>query len=127
MTTQKIDLSKNMGKEKITIDTILGQLKEWVENKIPISPTVWLDAAIKLNALKQNETELLHKMQQMVAQTKLTLLKDSKSVAEVKIKVEATDVYRFMKDQEEKIDMVEEQIRISKIQARLSENQMYNQ
>lgn len=112
--------------EKITIDTILDQLKEWVENKIPISPGAWLESAAKMNALKQNETELLHKMQQMVAQTKLTLLKDSKSVAEAKIKVEATDAYRFMKDQEDKVDRVEEQIRISKIQARLSENQLRN-
>jgi len=112
--------------EKITTDTILNQLREWVETKTPISPSLWLDAAAKLNALKQNETELLHKMQQIVAQTKLALLKESKSVAEAKIKVEAIDVYRFMKDQEEKVSMIEEQIRISKIQARLSDDQIRN-
>lgn len=110
--------------EKITTDTILNQLKEWVENKHPISPNIWLDASSKLNALKQEETELFHQMQQTVALKKLKLLKESKSVAEAKIKIEATDEYRFMKDQEDKIERIEEQIRIAKIQARMTNDQL---
>ena len=115
-----------MEQEKITIDFILGQLKEWVETKTPISPTLWVDAAAKMNALKQEETELLHKQQQEVAKKKLEFLKESKSVAEAKIKIETTEEYRFMLDQIEKVKRIEEQIRIAKIQARLSDEQMRN-
>jgi hypothetical protein len=112
-----------MDMEKVTIDLILNWLKEAVEAKRPISPLEWLDAAQKLNALKQDETELLHKMQQDVAKTKLYFLGESKSVAEAKLKTEATDEYKFMRDQMDKIEMVEEQIRLAKIQARLGNEQ----
>lgn len=112
--------------DKVTIDTILDQLREWVETKTPISPSLWVDAAAKLNALKQDETELLHQMQQGVAQKKLDFLKESKSVAEVKLKIEAEDDYKFMKDQEDKIKMIEEQIRIAKLQARMTDEQRRN-
>ena len=112
--------------EKITIDFILGELKGWVEEKRPISPGVWIDSAQKMNALKQDETELLHRMQQDVAKMKLNFLKESKSVAEVKLKIEATDEYKFMKDQESKISMVEENVRIAKLQARINNEGMRN-
>jgi len=109
--------------EKVTTDLILNWLKEAVEAKRPISPLEWLDAAQKLNALKQDETMLLHKMQQVVAQKKLTFLGESKSVAEAKLKIEAEDEYKFMRDQMDKCAMIEEQIRIAKIQARMTDEQ----
>ncbi len=106
-----------------TVDTILEKLKEMVSTRQPIAPAVWLEAAASLNALLSDETELLHKMQQEVAQKKLEFLKESKSVAEVKLKIEAEDIFKFMLDQKSKIDLVIEQIRISKLQARMAQDE----
>jgi hypothetical protein len=45
---------------------------------------------------------------------------EKRNVSEVKMRVEASDVYRDMKKQEAKIGQVEEIVRIAKIQARVN-------
>ena len=113
--------------QKVTTDTILSQLKEWVENKMPIAPNLWLDACAKLNVLKGDESKSLFKLQQAIAFVKKELMEKGYTAAKAKIWVESTDSYIDMKIQEAKIEMIEEQIRISKIQARLGQNDYHNQ
>lgn len=108
----------------VTTDTILNTLREWVENKTPIAPSTWIDSAAKLNILKSMETDKLYFLQQEVAQATVLLIDDGNSVAMAKTRVTATDKYKEMKTQEAKIEMIEEQIRISKIQARMSQEEM---
>lgn len=105
---------------KVTTDTILEQLKEWVENKMPIAPHLWLDACAKLNVLKGQETDSLFYYQQEVAKYKKELMEEGYTAAKAKVWAEAHDMYTEMKKIEAKIEMIEEQIRISKIQARLT-------
>ena len=50
----------------------------------------------------------------------------SKSMAEATVFVEGTDLYRTMRLQEAKIDQVNEMIRIAKLQARLSNDEIKN-
>lgn len=106
--------------ERITTDTILGTLKEWVENKTPIDPNTWLDAVVKLNVLKGDEMAKLYEYQQQKALYKTLLIENGDTVAKATAKTEASDVYKIYKIQEAKIDMIEEMIRIGKLQARMS-------
>ena len=87
-----------------------------VESKTPISRDLWLEVAFKLNILRLDETGLYNKMTQKVAQKKLDIFKaqEKRNVAAVGLEVEASDEYRYMKDQEEKIYSIDEFIRIAK-------------
>lgn len=108
----------------VTTDTIISWLKEQVEQKNPVAPSTWLDSAAKLVVLLGDESDKLHRLQQRVAQMRVDLLKDPQmTVAKAKLITEATEEYRQMKDQESKISLVEEHVRISKIQARMRDNE----
>ncbi len=108
--------------EKITADTILKWAQEQVESKNMPSREVWLDIAFRLNLLKIDEAALLNKMRQAVAQTKYDVLKaqDKKNVAAATLEVECSDAYRFMRDQEAKLEVIEEFVRIAKRNADLN-------
>ena len=113
---------------KVTTDTILEQLKEWVENKMPISPHLWLDAAIKLNVLKGDESAKLFDLQQSIAQMKMRAMEEAgATAAKAKIYAEATDKYKAMKVQEAKIVMIEESIKLSKYHARMGQEDYRSQ
>lgn len=105
--------------ELVTTDTIITFLQEKVENKEPIGPGIWLDAAQKLNVLMGDETDKLYDMQQAISVLKANLIEQGKSVAQSKIVVEATDAYKDMMKQKSKIERVIEFIRIAKLQARM--------
>jgi hypothetical protein len=109
--------------EKITTDTIMGFLKENIEEKRPLFPEIFADAAAKLNVLIGDEVDLLADLQQKVAQLKVDLLEQDKSVAEAKVRVEATDEYKQMVKQSAKIKQIEEFIRIMKIRSRLKSDE----
>ena len=101
---------------EVTSDIILNYLKKLVAEKIPVAREQWLDMSFKLNLLRIDEAELFHKMQQGVAQKKLQILKtqDKRNVAAAELEVESSDEYRFMRDQESKIDAIDQFIQISK-------------
>lgn len=108
--------------EKITADTVLNWAKEQVESKNMPSREVWLDIAFRLNLLKIEEAALLNKMRQSVAQKKFAIMQgqEKRNVAAVNLEVECSDEYRFMRDQEAKLDVIEEFVRIAKRNADLN-------
>lgn len=110
--------------EPITTDTIITHLKSMVEQKIPVAPTMWVDAALKLNLLIGDEHDKLLLLEQQVAKMKVAYLTDGDTVAKAKAKVEAEDVYREARRQKAYIEQIEEHIRIAKVQARLKESEM---
>lgn len=107
--------------ERVSSDIILEYLKGLVESKKPIPRELWLDAAFKLNLLRLDEGQLYSKMRQTVAQNKLEIFRaqDKRNVAAVELEIEATDEYRFMRDQEEKLEVIEEFVRLAKKNADL--------
>ena len=115
-----------MTNEIVTVDTILNYLQEKIEQKEPIAPTVYVEAAQKLNVLLSDEHDLLFSMQQGIAKKKVELLsrEAKRNVSAVKLMIEATDEYLAMRMQEAKIGRIEEFIRIAKIQARVRETEM---
>jgi len=102
--------------EKVTVDLILGWLKEQVESRKSIQKDVWLDASFKLNLLLDDEEHFMEGMRQEVAQRKLDILKaqQKKNVASAEAEIEATDEYRLMREQEHKVERIKEFIRIAK-------------
>ena len=108
----------------VTIDLILDTLESWVSNKTPISAHTWLDSAQKITVLLGNEHEELYKMAQNVAKIRLEAMKDSKSVSEANLKINATDEQLWLKLKEAKIKRIEEIVRIAKRQATLADTEM---
>lgn len=108
----------------ITTDLILETLKDWVEKKVPIDPYLWVDAGLKLNMFKSDETAKLYDLQQKVALRKVALIENGDSVAMAKAKTDASDEYKFYKNQEAKIEMIEEMIRLAKVQARMGNEEL---
>lgn len=107
--------------EKRTLESVLRDIMEMVENRIPVSPQMWLQSAQFLNLFLEDETNKLYELQHKVNNFKLDILPKSKSVAEAKLRTEATEDYRDMKKQEAKIAQIIEYIRVSKAQARLTD------
>ena len=114
---------KQLDDKLVTVDTIVDFLKEKTENKIPISPSLWVDAAEKINVLLEDDQKKLFDLQQKVAQSKLAFLAEDpkRNVSKARIEVEASDVYREMQIQKAKIGRHQELIRIAKLQARIND------
>lgn len=115
-----------MLQEGITLDKIMDTLEEYVREKHPISPAVWIDGAMKLNVLLSDEHDILYEMQQTVAKLKCDYLEKGYTVAASEVKIEATDTYKDMMRQKAKIGRVEELIRIAKLQSKLKYQEMEN-
>lgn len=109
----------------VTTDVIIGYLQDRVEQKLPIAPSAWVEAATKLNVLLGDETDKLLDLQQKVADLKITYLTgdEKRVVSKAKMFVEATDIYKDMKRQEAKIDRIIEFIRLAKVQARMRDSE----
>lgn len=97
-----------------------------VEDKRPIHPSWWIDAAAKLNVLIGDEHDKLYDLEHIIAITRAGHIQDGDTAAAAKIKVEAMTEHREMQGQKGKIKQIEEFIRISKIRARLKDEEMRN-
>ena|SRR3990167_7839073 len=112
----------NAAPDKINSDLILNYLKEMVESKKPIPREQWIEAAFKLNLLRLDESQLYSKMLQAVAKKKMEIYRaqEKRNVSAAELEVETTDEYRFMRDQREKLDVLEQFIMIAKKSADLN-------
>ena len=111
----------------ITTDLILGDLKKWVEEKIPVDAHKWLDAAQKLTALMGDEHDRLFEMQREIADMKVQFIEGGATVAKANLLVERLNEYTRMQQQRAKIERVEEMVRIAKLQARMKDTEMRGQ
>lgn len=109
--------------ERITADSVIEWLSAQVAEKHVVGPHVWMDAAQKLTVLLGDEHDKLFDLQQAVAQMKVAHMEAGGTAAKAKVKVEATDEYKAMCRQRAKIERIEEMIRVSKIQARMKDNE----
>lgn len=112
--------------EIVSTDKILAEIDDLVQARQPVDAHTWTGLCHTLNILKGDEDKKLYDLQQINSQLKIKFIDEGKSVAEAKSRVEATDNYKESKNQEAKIERIEEAIRIAKIQARLSDNNMRN-
>lgn len=105
-----------MSDPKITSDTILEYMTSLVEQKKSIPREVWLEVAFKLNLLSLDEARLLEKMRQAVALKTLEILKaqEKRNVSAADLETRASDEYRFMREQEAKVDTINQFVMIAK-------------
>lgn len=110
--------------EERTMESVMNKLNEMVANKQVISPMDWVDASQYLNLFLSQEHDKLFELQQKVAQIKVDYLNyDKCTVAKAKLLAEATEEYKEMQRQKAKIGIIEELIRISKLQARMKDTE----
>lgn len=100
----------------MTIDAILQNLSSRVLKGESIPSSEWLRQSFNLNVLIMAQVELLESLRQKVALKKLEVLKgqQKRNVSEADLTIEATDEYRIMRVEEEKLDQIKEFIRIAK-------------
>lgn len=112
----------------ITTDTILDQIIDWVESKAPISPSLWVDASAKINVLLSEETTKLAEKEFELAQFAQEMATGSEklSVAAIKLACAANPLSKEIALLKAKIKRCEEMIRISKLQARMSNDEIKN-
>lgn len=108
----------------VNADIIINWLTEQVVNKQPVSPSVWVESAVKLNMLIGDEQAKLFQLGQNVANMKKLLLESNESVSRAKTLVEASDEYRQYCTQKAKIERAIELIRLSKVMARMSSDEI---
>lgn len=108
-----------------TIDSILDWFERSVSEHQNIPPAYWIQAAQQLVSLMGNEMDTLYLMQQNIAKAKVEILSESDgNVSATRLKVEATDEFRQMRQQEGKLKRVEEFIRLAKLQSRMRNDEM---
>lgn len=100
----------------ITADTILGVLKDHIENGRKIPHDKWIDAAFALNTLLLDEAEKLENMRLELAKYKIGILElqEKKNVSWAELAASATDLHKNTKVQEAKVEQIKEFTRIAK-------------
>ena len=103
-------------RKKIDADFILNTLKVMVESKKLVSREEWIGIAFKLTILRIDEAKLFNSMHQAVAKKKLDIKRslEKPSVAAVKQEIEATDEFKFLQDQSDKLYSLDELVRVAK-------------
>lgn len=109
--------------EPITAKGQMEKMKLSVESGQIVSPSIWVDGALKLAVLLGDENDKLFNLQQEVAKEKVKLIEKGDSVSKAKTKVEAMDIYKECHIQKAFIERITETIRISKLRARLTEDE----
>lgn len=100
--------------ELITIDTIMDYFQKAVEEKTPISPSLWLDGAIKVTALLGNLDDELVEAQFATTTLLAGLLDTGVSVSLAKAKMNATEAYKSFLKLKAKRERVEQFIMLAK-------------
>lgn len=113
-----------MTEEKVTAREIVDWIQEQVQARELLGPSDWMRAAHKLNVLISDETDKLFEMQQAIAKLNLERRNNGVKATEVKTRMEASDQYKQMKQQEVFVRQIEEFIRLAKKQATLKDNEM---
>lgn len=113
--------------EKTTIDFIIKTLIDWVENKRTVSPTVWLESALKMNILLDDVVKEICDLKQIIAVKKVEYIEKGMKVNEAQSRIEATDEHRKLNELQGRYKLIEEQIRLSKARAKMDSEMSINQ
>lgn len=104
----------------ITVDFILGTIKERVENKEPISPDVWLDAAEKINALQEEVDEQTILAEMAYNERKRSYMSEDMPHNKAQVIAKCSDEYKLFRSLEAKSKRIKEFINLAKKRATLA-------
>ena len=115
----KIEMIETINKR--TVDSVLSDMKDWVENRKPTGPHMWLEAAQTLNLLIEDEQDDMYRHEHNLATKKANLMsKPDMTAAKANIVIEADKEYLEYKLSKAKVGRVQEFIRIAKAQSRIA-------
>jgi len=100
--------------DKVTIDFILEQFREWIEGKHPISQEVWLDSAAKLVILAEDIDDQLSEMEGQMADRERISIEEGDTAAKAKILKTGSIDYKLYLTLKAKRKRIDEHIRIAK-------------
>src|ERR1035437_6408221 len=103
-----------MEKEIATIDTIMDYFQKAAEEKIPVTPSLWLDGAIKIIALLGNLDDTLIEAKFATMSLLAKLIEEGGSVSLAKVKMNATEAYKTFLKLEAKRERIAEFIMLAK-------------
>lgn len=109
-----------------TCDSILEWLRAQTENKNPISPHLYLEAVTALSILSSDENDNLIELEHQLAQFRADEITAGKTAAATRIIVEASPIFKEARKQRSKMKLIEEQIRLGKLRARIKSDEMRN-
>jgi hypothetical protein len=107
-----------------TFDSVISALNNMVAQKQVIDPSQWLEAAQIINLFLEQEQNKLFLLEQKVARMKSEEIVRVEKVKQAEINVEGSQEYLECRQQKAKIERAIELIRISKLQARLTSDNM---
>lgn len=113
-----------MNDELRTCDSILAWLKQQEENRIPISPHLWMEAAVALNVLISDENDKLIDLEAELARLKSHEIIGGRTGVQAKSIVEGLPDYKAARKQRAKIEQIKEAIRLAKLNARIKSDEM---
>lgn len=108
----------------VTVDAILGWLKEQVQHKRPVSPERYLDAATKLNLLKSDENDRLIELEHELALERAKYVSEGGSSAASKIQLEAHPSFVEIQKLKAKLRQIDEAVRLAKLSARIKSDEL---
>ncbi len=108
---------------KINAYTIINTMKKYVEEKHPISPSMWLDACAKINILREDLDDHFFELEYELAKDKVKLLEQDMTNAKAESVIKATEKYIEMRKLQGLLKRIEEMIKIGKKQSTLKENE----
>lgn len=106
------------------IDEIINEMADYVKSGVDLSPSIWLDKAVKLNVLRHEVDDKLYVIEHNLSVEKYKYAiasQCSNAMAENYIKTK--DEYRQMKLLSAKIKQIEEFIKLAKKRATLKESE----
>jgi hypothetical protein len=101
-------------------------MKKWVEEKHPISPSMWLDACAKINLLRGDLDDHFFEIESELAKDKAKLLEQDMTNVKAEAIIKATDKHLEMRKLSGLLKRIEEMIKIGKKQSFLKENEWIN-
>lgn len=109
--------------EQRTVDSILEWFKTAVSERQAITPSLWVDAALTLNALMGEENSKLAELEHEVAKIEMCYLEEM-TAAKSKVFTHATDTYKAYRLQKLKCDNILEYIRLGKKRAQIMSDEL---
>lgn len=104
-------------REPVTVDEIMAQMKDWVENRKTIGPDVWLTVASKINVLQQDEEDKKIEYEVNYNIRVKSLMEGGASHAGAQVSARTTEEYKQFKKQEARCRIITEFVKIAKKRA----------
>lgn len=111
-----------------TPETIISDIRRWVENRESISPHQWLDASARLNVLRSIWDDEYFTLEHNLSVDRANLMSSTEMTsAKAEIFMKSRPEYLLMRKMGAKIKQLEEFVRIAKKMASLKEEEFIQQ